>query len=104
MAQSFWRHLHWSYMGQLEVEVHLRVSLPISWSLICGLMLFCLVIISLFTENTASDLEWYSHRLMKRRSYFILEINKGPIDIWKSDYANYLYGCSQRSPNVLYLS
>ncbi|KAK8979694.1 hypothetical protein V6N11_073684 [Hibiscus sabdariffa] len=24
MAQSFWRHLHWSCRSQLEVEVHLR--------------------------------------------------------------------------------
>ncbi|KAK8584482.1 hypothetical protein V6N13_109874 [Hibiscus sabdariffa] len=73
---------------------------PISWSLICGLMLFCLGMISLFTGHVASDLEWYSQRLMKRRSYFRLEgINKGPIDIWKSDYANYFYGCSKRSRN-----
>ncbi|MBA0763804.1 hypothetical protein Gotri_013209 [Gossypium trilobum] len=71
---------------------------PISWSLICGLMLFCLGMISLFTGHVASDLEWYSQRLMKRRSYFKLEgINKGPIDIWQSDYAKYFYGCSKRS-------
>ncbi|MBA0852598.1 hypothetical protein Goshw_007384 [Gossypium schwendimanii] len=73
---------------------------PISWSLICGLMLFCLGMISLFTGHVASDLEWYSQRLMKRRSYFKLEgINKGPIDIWQSDYAKYFYGCSKRSRN-----
>ncbi|MBA0796664.1 hypothetical protein Gohar_007413 [Gossypium harknessii] len=73
---------------------------PISWSLICGLMLFCLGMISLFTGHVASDLEWYSQRLMKRRSYFKLEgINKGPIDKWQSDYAKYFYGCSKRSRN-----
>ncbi|KAK8621920.1 hypothetical protein V6N13_097548 [Hibiscus sabdariffa] len=73
---------------------------PISWSLVCGFMLFCLGMISLFTGHVASDLEWYSQRLMKRRSYFRLEgINKGPVDIWKSDYANYFYGCSKRSRN-----
>ncbi|MBA0737174.1 hypothetical protein Gogos_010648 [Gossypium gossypioides] len=73
---------------------------PISWSLICGLMLFCLGMISLFTGHVASDLEWYSQRLMKRRSYFKLEgINKGPIDVWQSDYAKYFYGCSKRSRN-----
>ncbi|KAE8702443.1 hypothetical protein F3Y22_tig00110482pilonHSYRG00057 [Hibiscus syriacus] len=30
---------------------------PISWSLVCGLMLFCLGMISLFTGHVASDLE-----------------------------------------------
>ncbi|OMO52476.1 GDP-fucose protein O-fucosyltransferase [Corchorus olitorius] len=70
---------------------------PISWSLVCGLMLFCLGLISLFTGHVASDLEWYSQRLVKRSLYFKLDgTTKGPIDIWKSDYAKYFYGCSKR--------
>ncbi|XWS62003.1 hypothetical protein CRYUN_Cryun07bG0173600 [Craigia yunnanensis] len=71
---------------------------PISWSLVCGLMLFCLGMISLFTGHVASDLEWYSQRLVKRSLYFKLDgSNKGPIDIWKSENAKYFYGCSKRS-------
>ncbi|EOY24315.1 hypothetical protein SCA6_005117 [Theobroma cacao] len=73
---------------------------PISWSLVCGLMLFCLGMISLFTGHVASDLEWYSQRLVKRSLYFKLDgSNKGPIDIWKSQYAKYFYGCSKKSRN-----
>lgn len=41
----------------------------IPWSLICGLMLFALGLISLFTGHVASDLEWYSQRLVKRSLY-----------------------------------
>ncbi|XP_021281598.1 uncharacterized protein At1g04910 isoform X1 [Herrania umbratica] len=73
---------------------------PISWSLVCGLMLFCLGMISLFTGHVTSDLEWYSQRLVKRSLYFKLDgSNKGPIDIWKSQYAKYFYGCSKKSRN-----
>ncbi|XP_022736149.1 uncharacterized protein At1g04910-like isoform X2 [Durio zibethinus] len=71
---------------------------PISWPLICGLMLFCLGMISLFTGHVASDLDWYSQRLVKRSLYFKLDgSNKAPIDIWKSENAKYYYGCSKRS-------
>ncbi|TQD91426.1 hypothetical protein C1H46_022994 [Malus baccata] len=35
-----------------------------SWSLVCGLMLFGLGLISIFTGHVASDLEWYSQRLV----------------------------------------
>ena len=47
---------------------------PISWSLVCGLMLFGLGLISLFTGHVASDLEWYSQRLVKRSFYSRLVI------------------------------
>ncbi|XP_022719103.1 uncharacterized protein At1g04910-like isoform X1 [Durio zibethinus] len=61
-------------------------------------MLFCLGMMSLFTGHVASDLERYSQQLMKRSPYFKLDgSNRGPIDIWKSEYAEYFYGCSQRS-------
>lgn len=42
---------------------------PLSWSLVCGLMLFGLGLISLFTGHVASDLEWYSQRLGKHSLY-----------------------------------
>lgn len=41
-----------------------------SWSLVCGLMLFGLGLISLFTGHVASDLEWYSQRLVKNTLYY----------------------------------
>jgi len=38
----------------------------VSWSMVCGVMLFGLGLISLLTGHVASDLEWYSHRLHRR--------------------------------------
>lgn len=38
---------------------------PLSWSFVCGIMLFALGLISLFTGHVVSDLEYYSHRLIK---------------------------------------
>ncbi|XP_044485719.1 O-fucosyltransferase 29 [Mangifera indica] len=73
----------------------------ISWPLVCGLMLFALGLISLFTGHVASDLEWYSQRLVKPSLYSKLKEGIGSrhtqIDIWKSNYSNYYYGCSERS-------
>ncbi|XP_040987295.1 O-fucosyltransferase 29-like [Juglans microcarpa x Juglans regia] len=70
---------------------------PISWSLVCGLMLFALGLISLFTGHVASDLEWYSQRLVNRSFYSRLDGGRRePIDIWKSKYSKYFYGCSER--------
>lgn len=37
---------------------------------VCGLLLFALGLISLFTGHVASDLEWYSQRLVKRTWYY----------------------------------
>lgn len=39
-------------------------------SLVCGFMLFGLGLISLFTGHVASDLEWYSQRLVKRSFFY----------------------------------
>jgi len=39
---------------------------PFSWSFLCGVMLFALGLISLFTGHVVSDLEYYSQRLIKR--------------------------------------
>lgn len=45
-----------------------------SWSMLCGVMLFALGLISLFTGHIASDLEWYSQHLVNRRLYSKLVI------------------------------
>ncbi|KAJ9147705.1 hypothetical protein P3X46_029831 [Hevea brasiliensis] len=68
----------------------------IPWSLVCGLMLFILGLISLFTGHVASDLEWYSQRLVKHN---LGRLRREPIDKWKSKYSNFFYGCSERGRN-----
>lgn len=73
-----WRYSTFSAKLALEQQ-HKHVcwrsqKRPISWSIICGLMLFCLGLISLFTGHVASDLEWYSQRLVKRSLYSKLVI------------------------------
>ncbi|KAG8374717.1 hypothetical protein BUALT_Bualt10G0025000 [Buddleja alternifolia] len=40
------------------------------WTLVCGLLLFAVGLISLFTGHVVSDLEWYSHRLVHRTWYY----------------------------------
>ncbi|KAL3818222.1 hypothetical protein ACJIZ3_004127 [Penstemon smallii] len=67
---------------------------------VCGLLLFAVGLFSLFTGQVASDLEWYSQRLVKRTWYY--DTSRGyhaPIDIWKSKYSNFYYGCSTRGPH-----
>ncbi|KAF8019379.1 hypothetical protein BT93_G0145 [Corymbia citriodora subsp. variegata] len=70
----------------------------VSWSIVCGLMLFGLGLISLFTGHVASDLEWWnSQRLVKRSLYSKLDGgHRAPIDIWKSKDAKFYHGCSER--------
>ncbi|KAJ1375452.1 putative O-fucosyltransferase, plant [Sesbania bispinosa] len=69
----------------------------ISWSVVCGLMLFGLGLISLLTGHMASDLEWYSQRLVHRTFYSRVDGSyRAPIDIWKSQYSKYYYRCSDR--------
>ncbi|KVH91936.1 GDP-fucose protein O-fucosyltransferase [Cynara cardunculus var. scolymus] len=72
----------------------------ISWTVVCGMMLFVLGLISFFTGHIASDLEWYSHRIVKRRLWKnkVGRISSGPVDIWKSKFSKFYYGCSERSP------
>ncbi|XP_057462467.1 O-fucosyltransferase 29 [Actinidia eriantha] len=76
---------------------------PVSWSVVCGFLLFALGLISLFTGHVASDLEWYSQtqRLMKRSLYYKLDgSSRAPIDIWKSKFSEFYYGCSERGPRL----
>lgn len=70
---------------------------PFSWSCLCGVMLFALGLISLFTGHVVSDLEYYSQRLIKRSLVMKWDGgNREPINIWKSRYTNVYHGCSKR--------
>ncbi|KAI7742707.1 hypothetical protein M8C21_020714 [Ambrosia artemisiifolia] len=72
-----------------------------SWSVVCGLGLFVLGLISLFTGHVASNLEWYSQKLAKHRLWYykVGGFGHGPIDIWKSEFSKLYYGCSERGPH-----
>ncbi|XP_060213905.1 O-fucosyltransferase 29-like isoform X3 [Lycium barbarum] len=70
---------------------------PISCTTLCGLMLFALGLISLFTGHVASNLELYSHSF-GRGAWFYKQDGGTPIDIWKSRYSTSYYGCSERGP------
>ncbi|XP_076928413.1 O-fucosyltransferase 29-like [Bidens hawaiensis] len=72
----------------------------ISWTVVCGVMLFVLGLISFFTGHVASDVEWYSNRLVKRRLWKkkLDRLSATRVDIWKSDFSKFYYGCSERSP------
>ncbi|CAO2819380.1 unnamed protein product [Amaranthus hypochondriacus] len=66
-------------------------------SIICGILLFGLGLISLFTGHVVSDLEYYSYQLIK--PHLITKwaaSNHEPINIWKSKYTDVYYGCSRR--------
>ncbi|URD87202.1 GDP-fucose protein O-fucosyltransferase [Musa troglodytarum] len=68
----------------------------ISRSVLCGVMLFALGLVSLFTGQIAADLEWSRIRgrwRSKRVGY------NTPTDIWKSEFANLYHGCGDRSPH-----
>ncbi|KAK9068020.1 hypothetical protein SSX86_012131 [Deinandra increscens subsp. villosa] len=72
----------------------------ISWTVVCGVMLFVLGLVSFFTGHIASDLEWCSHRLVKRRLWKkkVDRLSAVQVDIWKSKFSSSYYGCSERSP------
>ncbi|CAH9071375.1 unnamed protein product [Cuscuta epithymum] len=68
----------------------------ISWTAVCGVILFALGLISLFTGHVATNLDWYSqHSWFFPRERSI----RAPIDIWDSKYSKYYYGCSERGPS-----
>nr|XP_043629156.1 O-fucosyltransferase 29-like isoform X2 [Erigeron canadensis] len=71
----------------------------ISWPVVCGVMLFLLGLVSFFTGHLASSHhEWYSHKIVKTRLWKKKVTSAVPVDIWKSKYSNFYYGCSERSP------
>lgn len=59
------KHVCWSWTASF----HHRKTMTISWSMVCGFMLFVLGLISLLIGHMASDLEWYSHRLVHPTFY-----------------------------------
>uniref|UniRef100_M4D887 O-fucosyltransferase family protein n=1 Tax=Brassica campestris TaxID=3711 RepID=M4D887_BRACM len=69
------------------------------WTSVCGFMLFTLGVISLFTGHVVSHLEWYSQQLSKR-SLLADMSRREPIDVWKSKYSKFFYGCSERGRNL----
>lgn len=42
---------------------------PIRWTLVCGVMLFVVGLVSLCIGHVGSDLEWYSHRIVNQSWY-----------------------------------
>ncbi|KAL8226747.1 hypothetical protein R6Q57_016579 [Mikania cordata] len=51
--------------------------------------------------HVASNLEWYSQKLVKHRFWYNKRGGFGheSIDIWKSESSKFYYGCSERGPN-----
>lgn len=92
-------------MGLGAVMVSVNGKQLWSWRVGCGVMLFVLGLVSLFTGHIASHLEyWYSHHpFVVNRSSLYSKLHFGdrpsPIDIWKSKYSNHFYACSQKSPH-----
>ncbi|XP_073102179.1 O-fucosyltransferase 29 isoform X2 [Elaeis guineensis] len=73
----------------------LRPTGAIPRSVLCGSMLFALGLISLFSGQIAADLEWSRLRGRWRSK----KDRNEPINIWKSEYSNLYYGCSDRGPH-----
>ncbi|KAL8263767.1 hypothetical protein R6Q59_021897 [Mikania micrantha] len=72
----------------------------ISWTVVCGVMLFVLGLISFLTGHVASDLEWCSHRLVVERRLWKKKVNQfkdAQVDIWESKFSKSYYGCSERT-------
>ncbi|KAL8144185.1 hypothetical protein V2J09_017217 [Rumex salicifolius] len=69
---------------------------PIPWSFLCGVMLFAVGLISLFTGHVASNLEWYSQRIKPSLYNKLSGFRHEHVNIWKSKYSKLYYGCSER--------
>ncbi|XP_073042977.1 O-fucosyltransferase 29-like [Primulina eburnea] len=91
--QGYFSNYFWKWRRPAEVVV-------MPWTMVCGLLLFAVGLISLFTGHVASDLEWYSQRLVKRTWYYKTDRDsRVPIDVWKSKFSNFYYGCCDRGPH-----
>ncbi|KAH6771783.1 O-fucosyltransferase family protein [Perilla frutescens var. hirtella] len=86
------QHHCWTYL-----PLKRRPAVP--WTAVCGLLLFAVGLISLFTGHVVSDLEWYSYNFNRTWFYTGDRVYRAPIDIWKSKYSNFYYGCSDRGPH-----
>ncbi|KAJ0539248.1 putative GDP-fucose protein O-fucosyltransferase [Helianthus annuus] len=93
------RHRRWWWLW-LPAGLGKGQRRRIPWSVVCGVILFALGLISLFTGHVASNLEWYSQKLVKHRFWYSKKggFGHGPIDIWKSKSSKFYYGCSERGP------
>ncbi|MFS7962459.1 putative GDP-fucose protein O-fucosyltransferase [Helianthus anomalus] len=95
------RHRRWWWLW-LPAGLGKGQRRRIPWSVVCGVILFALGLISLFTGHVASNLEWYSQKLVKHRFFWYSKkggFGHGPIDIWKSKSSKFYYGCSERGPH-----
>ncbi|KAF5795799.1 putative GDP-fucose protein O-fucosyltransferase [Helianthus annuus] len=94
------RHRRWWWLW-LPAGLGKGQRRRIPWSVVCGVILFALGLISLFTGHVASNLEWYSQKLVKHRFWYSKKggFGHGPIDIWKSKSSKFYYGCSERGPH-----
>lgn len=77
---SFWR---WPFLKNGASPVTATRPPKISSSVkVCGAMLFAVGLISLFTGHLASDVEWYSQRLVKRSLYYKLVCLNSLMNPW----------------------
>ncbi|KAM7525561.1 hypothetical protein LguiA_015463 [Lonicera macranthoides] len=89
------QHLCWGWPAPAPARK------TISWSVVCGIMLFSLGLISLLTGHVASDFEHLSHKIVKRSLYYN-KLDRGShasIDIWKSKFSKFYNSCSERGPH-----
>ncbi|XP_076920726.1 O-fucosyltransferase 29-like [Bidens hawaiensis] len=74
----------------------------ISWTVVTGVMLFVMGLMSFLTGHVASDLEWCSHKVVAKRRLLKNKkqdrLNDVQVDIWESNFSKSYYGCSERSP------
>ncbi|XP_076953153.1 O-fucosyltransferase 29-like [Bidens hawaiensis] len=74
----------------------------ISWTVVCGVMLFVMGLMSFLTGHVTSDLEWCSHKVVAKRRLLKNKkhdrFNDVQVDIWESNFSKSYYGCSERSP------
>ncbi|KAK9102963.1 hypothetical protein Sjap_020217 [Stephania japonica] len=88
----------------LNSQMHLCLKFqrnPISLTVVCGLMLFALGLISILTGHVASYIDHHSCRLINNAflpSKMYRNYPVPPIDLWNSKSSNQYYGCSSRGP------
>ncbi|MED6146387.1 O-fucosyltransferase 29 [Stylosanthes scabra] len=93
-------HFHNHHHSHMCWRSSVAKAKPTSWSMVCGLMLFGLGLISLLTGHMASHVEWYSQRFIHRTLHSAQDgSERAPIDIWESQYSRYYYGCKERGRN-----
>ncbi|KAA3460263.1 O-fucosyltransferase family protein isoform 1 [Gossypium australe] len=87
------KHVCWSWRSSAAQQ-----SKPISWSLVFGLMLFSLGIVSLFTGHVVSDLDWMEV-IKDRLIYGNLKMEKVSMDAAKEVVNFIVHAVRERSSN-----